>query len=129
MSMREYSFSDYGLVLNGLVGDDLLEELADADAIGRQFSFTGEAFPLNDDGTEDWGHSDAFDGNQKDTVYYLSVSHRPSLFKAAYRSMASLVDDLYGRYKRLRKAEPRMPQLTRSQVRKGLRAIEGTYYG
>jgi len=129
MSMREYAFSDYGLVLNGLVDDDLLQELAEKDGIEQQFSFTGEAFHLNDDGTKDWGHSDVFDGNQKDTVYYLAVSRRPSLFKAAYRSMASLVNDLYGKYKRLCDSEPRMPRLTMKQVREKLRAIDGTYYG
>ena len=129
MSMREYAFSDHGLVLNGLADDDLLEELAERDAVERQFSFTGEAFPLNDDGTKDYGHGDVFDGNQKDTVYYLSVSHHPSLFKAAYSGMAALVDDLYRQYRRLRESEPTLPNLTRDQVRKGLRAVEGTYYG
>lgn len=127
MSMRDYALCDHGLVLNGLVADKgLLEELADCDVIESQFSFTGEAFPLHDNGETDWGHGDSFND---ETVYYVSVQRHPSFFKAAYPDMGALVRSMCRSYGQCRKADGRLPKLTADQVRLGLRAIQGTYYG
>ena len=126
MSMRDYAFTEVGLVLNKLVPGDVLDELAEDETVESQFSFTGEAFPLKADGTENWGHGDAFDD---ETVYYLSTSRHPTLFKAAYPDMKALVADMLERYGNARKADKRLPRLTAGQVRKRLRAIQGTYYG
>lgn len=126
MSTRDYSFADYGIVLNDVVDDNLLQELAERDVVEFQFSFTGEAFPVNDDGTEDWGHGDAFVDN---VVYYISVKHYPSLFSAPYKNMTELVDELYASYNKSRECDERLPRLSKEQVRKCLRSIQGTYYG
>ena len=126
MSMRDYAFTDYGIVLNGLVDSDVLEELAEDDTVEYRFSFTGEAFPLDDSGNPDWGRGDAFDDG---TVYYLSSSRSPGLFEAAYAGMDELVSDLLSQYRRARRADRRLPRLTAKQVRERLRSIQGTYYG
>ena len=126
MSMRDYAFTEVGLVLNKLVPDDVLAELSDGETCESQFSFTGEAFPIKADGTEDWGHGDSF---SDETVYYIAVSRHSTLFKAAYPDMKALVADMLERYEHARKADKRLPRLTAGQVRKRLRAIQGTYYG
>ena len=125
MSMRNYACVDYGIVLNGLVNADALEELAEDETVEHQFSFTGEAFPLRDDGSLDWGNGDAFDD---ESVYYLS-SRWPKLFEAAYPDMKAMVSDMLSRYREAWEVDGRLPRLTSEQVRKRLRAIQGTYYG
>lgn len=126
MSMRDSSFADYGIVLNDVVDDDLLQELAERDVVNSQFSFTGEALPIEDDGTMDWGHGDLFNDS---AVYYISVKHCPSLFNAPYKNMTELVDELYASYNKARERDGRLPCLSEKQVRECLRSIQGTYYG
>ena len=126
MSMQYYAFVETGLLLNGLVEDDVLEELAEADAIEFQFSFTGEAFPLDDCGLEDWGLGKPITDK---TLYYLGVKHRPRLFRAAYANMDDLLSELIGSYNLARKTDKRLPRLTPKQVRRRIMAIQGTYYG
>lgn len=127
MSTRTYAFCDHGLLLNGLVDDkDLLEELAEGDVIESQFSFTGEAFPINDDGHEDWGHGDSLND---ETVYYLSITHKPGLFNLAYSGMDELVKDLQQQYRKVRRKCKELPRLTAGQIREHVRSIQGTYYG
>ena len=126
MSMRDYAFMDWGMVLNGLVDDDVLEEMAEDETVESQFSFTGEALPLNDKGEPGWNHGDSFDDG---TVYYLSSHRSPRLFEAAYAGMDEFVSDLLSQYRRARRSDRRLPRLTAAQVRERLRAIQGTYYG
>ena len=126
MSMRDYAFCDHGLLLNKLVDDDLLQELAENEVIESQFSFTGEAFPLNDNGHEDWAHGDPFNG---ETVYYLSVTYHPGLFSLAYSCMDELVKDLQRQYRKARRKCKELPKLTARQIRENVRSIQGTYYG
>ena len=126
MSMRDYAFCDHGHLLNKLVGDDVLEELAENEVIESQFSFTGEAFPINDDGRESWGHGDPLND---ETVYYLSVTHKPGLFSLAYSGMDELVRDLQRQYRKARRKDGRLPKLTAKQIREHVRSIQGTYFG
>lgn len=126
MSMRDYAFCDHGLLLNKLVGDDVLEELAENEVIESQFSFTGEAFPVNDDGRERWGHGDPLND---ETVYYLSVTNKPGLFSLAYGGMDELVKDLQQQYRKARRKDGRLPKLTAKQIRERVRSIQGTYFG
>jgi len=126
MSMRDYAFCDHGLLLNKLVGDDVLEELAENEVIESQFSFTGEAFPVNDDGRESWGHGDPLND---ETVYYLSVTNKPGLFSLAYSGMDELVEDLQRQYRKARRKDGRLPKLTVKQIRERVRSIQGTYFG
>lgn len=124
--MREYAFSDYGILLNEIVdNDDLLDELAEAEIVDSQYSFTGEAFPIDDKGHEQWSSGDAFDDI---TVYYISVRSRPSLFSAPYKDMDELVAELYKSYNDSRERDKRLPRISKEQVRKNLRLIQGTYY-
>ena len=122
MSMRDYAFSEYGIVLNDLIDDDTLQELAENDVISSQFSFTGESFEVNDDGSTDWGNSETYDDN---TVYYVELPKYPHLFKAAYRNMSELVKSMSVRYRKIKG----LPKLTNRQIRDKLRLIQGTYYG
>lgn len=127
MSTRDYAFHDHGLLLNKLVDDEnLLQELAEIDVIESQFSFTGEAFPINDNGHEDWSHGDPLND---ETVYYISVTHRPCLFSLAYSGMDELVKDLQKQYRKARRKDDRLPKLTAKQIREHVRSIQGTYYG
>jgi len=122
MSMRDYAFSEYGIVLNDLIGDDTLQELAENDVISSQFSFTGESFEVNDDGSTDWGNSETYNDG---TVYYVELPKYPHLFKAAYRNMNALVKSIAARYRKIKG----LPKLTNRQIREKLRLIQGTYYG
>lgn len=121
MSMRNYAFVAYGVVLNKLVDTDVLEELAEADLISQQ-SLTGETFKMKDNGCEDWGDSDYYDD---ETVYYISVPKYPDFFKAAYRDMKSLMQAMR---RAVRKVEG-LPKLTAKQIRDNFMSIQGTYYG
>ena len=132
MSMADYAFSDHGMVLNdiegakALIGHGILEELAEFNTIESQFSFTGEAFPLKDDGSPRWCNGDHFNS---DTVYYIRTRKSPNLFDKAYSGMNELLDELCEEYRKLRKTEPRLPKIARDEVRKRIRYILGTYYG
>jgi len=128
MSMRDYSFSTHGIVLNGLLDADVLGELAEDGVVESQFSFTGDAFPLDDDGNEKWGEGESF---ADEAVYYVALPKSPRFFKAAYRDMDALVTDMLARYRKVRRGDGkrRLPVLTAKKVRKLLRAIDGTYFG
>lgn len=125
MSMRNYACVEYGIVLNGLMDHELLEELAEDETVESVFSFTGEAFPLKDDGSLDWANGDYFDD---ESVYYLS-SRCPALFEAVFPDMKAMVSDMLSRYREAWEVDGRLPRLTSEQVRKHLRAIQGTYFG
>ena len=126
MSMGTYATYDYGLVLNDIVDKDLLEELAESDVVEYQSSFTGEAFPLKDNGCEVWGGGEHY---YDETVYYISVSRYPQFFRAAYKDMDAVVEDLYARYNDIRKSCKELKKLSKKQIRANLRHITGTYYG
>ena len=122
MSMNDYGFTAYGVVLNDIVDDDLLADLAENDEIASQFSFTGEAFKMRDNGCPDWGDQIAFDDN---TVYYVELPKYPEFFKAAYPNMKALMADMARAVRRVKG----LPKLTQKQIRDNLRKIEGTYCG
>lgn len=128
MSMRDYSFSTYGIVLNNVVDADVLEGLAEDGVVESQSSFTGDAFPLDDDGDEKWGEGESF---ADEAIYYVALPKSPRFFKAAYRNMDALVADMLARYRKVRRGDEkrRLPVLTAKKARKLLRAIDGTYFG
>ncbi len=117
---KDYAVTGYGIVLNGHVDEDTLEELASADSIESYPSFTGEAFPLRDDGSEMWSDGEAL---SDETLYFVPLSRWPSLFAAAYESMDELVADAKGRYE----AVGGLPKVR--SFRKRVRKIVGSYYG
>lgn len=131
----DYAFDDYGIILNGLgctngkhpdFDEDCLEEMAENEVVEHQFSFTGEAFPVDDKGKADWGHGDQFDD---ECVYYIPTKRNPNLFEAVYAGMKELLDELCESYRAARKQDARLPKLTRKEIRERLRYISGTYYG
>lgn len=128
MSMRDYAVSGYGIVLNDIDGVDVdyLQELADDDIVSTQYSFTGEAFVLKDDGCEDWGKSESYDD---DTIYFIELPKYPRLFSAAYPDMDACVRSMYNRYNSVRKTADKLPKLSRKDIREKLRSFSGTYYG
>lgn len=126
MSMQHYAFSEVGMLLNGLAKDGVLEEMAETDAIEFQFSFTGEAFPMDDNGIEDWGNGKPITDK---TLYYLGAKRRSTLFRAAYANMDELLSELSTRYNLARKSDNRLPRLTPEQIRRHIMVMQGTYYG
>ena len=106
MSMREYAYEDYGLVLELDVmkyictrkfpedeydeDDDVVQALYDTDFCTCAGQFTGEAFYINDDGRDDWNCSQSY---SCDELYYIPFGGYPSLFKAPYNSIDEIVDE------------------------------------
>lgn len=128
MSMSYYSFVTHGIVLNGLLDDDVLQELAEDEVVESQFSFTGDAFPLNDDGDPLWNKGESF---VDESIYYVGLPKSPRFFEAAYENMDALVADMLASYRKVRRSDGsrRLPVLTAKKVRKLLREIDGTYFG
>lgn len=103
MSMREYASEDYGLVLSEdamkLICEKVFEDepvedenygmaLYDSGICNLMSSFTGEGYYVNDDGTDNWGHSIYYNG---DDVYYIPINKYPNLFKTAYKDIDEVV--------------------------------------
>lgn len=108
MSMREYAFDDYGLLMTdnmlkmiaSKVFEDYTEEDYDDDPWSFDYdlyekgiveyvsNFTGEAFNIDDNGCNGFGRiiSD-------DVIYYVPMSKISTLFKAAYKDMDEIVDE------------------------------------
>ncbi len=117
---RYYALSSYGIVLNGLFDPDFLRTLADDGDIEAYSSFTGEAFPLRDDGSEMWSDGESL---VDETLYFVPLPRMPRLFGAAYGDMDELVrvaDEAYRNTDTLPDPGP---------VRGRIRKIVGTYYG
>ena len=109
--MREYAVDTYGILLD----EDLMKQLAskicddysDGDyeedpygfnetveealtCVDYISNFSGEAFPIEDDGRETTLDSEDY---SEEAVYILTASRTPSLFKAAYKNIDEMVED------------------------------------
>ena len=128
MSMCDYSFVTHGIVLNGLLDNDVLEELAEDGVVDVRHSFTGDAFPLDDDGCPLWGKGESFTDAP---LYYVELPKSPCFFKAAYSDMDALVADMLARYREGRRGDEgrRLPVLRARQARTLIREVDGTYFG
>ena len=112
MSSRDYGIDDYGLVLDSgdlkhfasKYCDDYTEEEYENDPlsfiemltynldVNYASDFTGEAFIVGDDGYTQWvSGSMAYNC---DVIYYVPVNKYASLFKASYRDMDEVIDEL-----------------------------------
>lgn len=120
--MRVYAFTGYGVLLNDIVDEDLLCELSDTGEVEVQYSFTGEVFPLCDDGCEDWGEGEH---KNDEPLYFISLPMYPRFFKAVYPDMKALVSDMHMACSKVRG----LPKLSKAEVRKHLRSFQGSYYG
>ena len=104
MSMREYAYEDYGLILdeptmehifvkkfNEPVGDEHVGcALYDSEFCTCAPQFTGEASGIHDDGKDDWSNSLVY---ECDEVYYVPLNKYPSLFKAPYNNIDEIVEE------------------------------------
>lgn len=111
MSMRDYGVNDYGLIVNeetmkllasnavdGYTEEDYEEDsgyyadqLYEMGIIEYISEFTGESTEIGDDGNNLWSSGEQYDC---DSIYYVSLLNYSTLFKAAYKSMDELVNEL-----------------------------------
>lgn len=103
MSTRTYAYEDYGLLLNNeaitmicekVFADEPHEEcsdgfaLYDAEICQMAGNFTGETYPIKDDGCDQWSDSETYDD---DSVFYIPVKKYPTLFKSAYSDVDEMI--------------------------------------
>ena len=103
MSMRTYAYEDYGLVLDDkaikMICEKVFAEdphgeeddgyaLYDAEICQMAGSFTGETYPIKDNGNDNWDRSETYDD---DSVFYIPVEKYPTLFKTAYRDIDEMI--------------------------------------
>lgn len=110
MSMRDYAFNDYGLLMteeilkmvSAKVFDDYTEEEYDDDPwsfnddlyergiVEYVCEFSGESICVKDDGNDDYNNSKTY---SDDMVYYIPVSKTSTLFKAAYSNIDEIIEE------------------------------------
>ena len=139
MGMRNSAVEDFGLVIDEEVGKYMLDKLSketgrefdeDDDDVGYMLyeegiceyipEFTGEVFELNNEGNPMFS-SDKTEYYQYDSVFYVPLMKRPSLFKQAYVNMEDIIRELKGRVGKY------LPE--GFDYRGNLRNISGVYYG
>jgi len=126
MSMHDYGYADYGMVIDGAVMKAILEsgEYEDLDDLwddGRcQYvsEFTGTAYRLNEFGDCTWTDGFEFDNDQ---LYYFSFGKEPSLCRQAYSSVDEIVEELRNNLSDLLPDD--------FDIRSRLCFITGTYWG
>ena len=127
MSMRDYSFVDYGMVIDAeacreiesrLDDDWDIVDFAEEGHCGLVPGFTGETFPINNDGSVVWEADAYFDD---DDMLYFGLGKFPALCKGAYDSIDAVVDDIRERTSKWLPHD--------FDIRSRLRFISGTYYG
>ena len=135
MSIGYYAVDDYGLLLTeettkiiaSKVCDDFedMDEDEYGDALYEEgiceyiVDFTGEAGILFDDGLNAWmQNGEMYD---EDRIYYVQSSNYPTLFKAAYENMDTLIEEFKS------KVGEYLPE--DFDYRANIRHITGTYYG
>lgn len=139
MSMRDYSFVDYGIVLS----EDILkcvaqktfedfneeewngypygyiEDLFEKYGLGYNSEFTGDAVLVDDAGDDDWSCYESYDS---DAIYYLPVGKMPSFFTCAYKNMDELI-------KEFKNSDIGKKLPDDFDFRGNFRHIVGTYFG
>lgn len=126
MSMQDYAYSDYGLLLNEEAEKAMKSksdfedfgELAEADECDVCFGFTGESIPLTDDGEPLWGAGETY---MDDDIYYVGCDRQPRIVGVAYQSVDEIVEEMRAKMNGL------LPDTF--DYRGNLRFIVGTYYG
>lgn len=135
MSMRDYAFYDYGMILDeetikvisskafdNLAGDDICDlgyKLYEEGICEYVSEFTGEAQEVDDNGAGTWcGDTKEYDS---DMLFYIPLCNYPTLFKTSYNNMDEVISELkeaLGKY---------LPE--DFDYRSRIRYICGTYYG
>lgn len=106
MSMRDYAYVDYGLVLDEetikymyakAIGgqeedvNDMGYELFDKGIVEYTGEFTGEAMRVENNSNDNWNDTLVYSA---DIFYYVPLGLYPSLFKAQYKDMNEIVEEL-----------------------------------
>lgn len=131
---RNNAMNDYGLVIDersleyvvqkafeGFDGDiwDLIDELEGKFGVIFTSEFTGEAPLIGDDGRDDWGDVEYYEGNY---IFWIPLNHYPTLFTSVYSGFDELAAEIERNniYKYLPKDFNTFDHI---------RHIIGTYYG
>lgn len=135
MSMKDYAFYDYGMILDGetvkLIASKAFDNITYNDICDLGYKlyekgiceyigeFTGEAQEVDDNGAGTWcGDTKEYDS---DMLFYVPLSNYPTLFKKAYNNMDEIVSELKDKLGEYLSED--------FDYRSGIHYICGTYYG
>lgn len=138
MSMRDYAINDYGLVMTREMLKTICskyykeyteekyndDEYSFNDALYEEgiveyiSGFTGEAMVIDDNGSDDYNSSEAYND---DTIYYVPNQNYGTLFKAAYANMEELESEFRNKFNKYFPDD--------FDYRKHICHIVGTYFG
>lgn len=138
MSMRDYAINDYGLVMTREMLKTICsnyyreyteekyndDEYSFNDALYEEgvveyiSGFTGEAMVIDDNGSDDYNSSEAYND---DTIYYVPTQNYGTLFKAAYANMEELESEFRNKFNKYFPDD--------FNYRKHICHIVGTYFG
>ena len=138
MSMRDYAINDYGLVMTREMLKTICskyyrecteekyndDEYSFNDALYEEgiveyiSGFTGEAMVIDDNGSDDYNSSEAYND---DTIYYVPTQNYGTLFKAAYANMEELESEFRNKFNKYFPDD--------FDYRKHICHIVGTYFG
>ena len=138
MGMRDYAINDYGLVMTREMLKTICskyyreyteekyndDEYSFNDALYEEgiveyiSGFTGEAMVIDDNGSDDYNSSEAYND---DTIYYVPNQNYGTLFKAAYANMEELESEFRNKFNKYFPDD--------FDYRKHICHIVGTYFG
>lgn len=138
MSMRDYAINDYGLVMTREMLKTICsnyyreyteekyndDEYSFNDALYEEgvveyiSGFTGEAMVIDDNGSDDYNSSEAYND---DTIYYVPTQNYGTLFKAAYANIEELESEFRNKFNKYFPDD--------FDYRKHICHIVGTYFG
>lgn len=138
MSMRDYAINDYGLVMTREMLKTICskyyreyteekyndDEYSFNDALYEEgiveyiSGFTGEAMVIDDNGSDDYNSSEAYNDG---TIYYVPNQNYGTLFKAAYANMEELESEFRNKFNKYFPDD--------FDYRKHICHIVGTYFG
>ena len=138
MSMRDYAINDYGLVMTREMLKTICskyyreyteekyndDEYSFNDALYEEgiveyiSGFTGEAMVIDDNGSDDYNSSEAYND---DTIYYVPNQNYGTLFKAPYANMEELESEFRNKFNKYFPDD--------FDYRKHICHIVGTYFG
>lgn len=126
MSMCEYGYSDYGMIIDDVAEKEILkrggyEDLDELWEDGRcQYvsEFSGTAYRLNEHGDCSWSEDYLF---SNDRLFYFNLGKEPSLCRQAYSSVDEIVEELKNDLSDLLPDD--------FDIRSRLCFIAGTYWG
>lgn len=130
MSMRNYSFEDYGLVFSESDVERIKRQIAEKEKrlpdeieLEEYFqeigNFTGEAIKVKPDGS--LNYDEEYLTFDYDSAYYIGLDNAVSLFNAAYKSIDEAAEELK------EKASEYFPK--DFNYADNIRCISGVYWG